>query len=293
MATWAAAMRAGRYADAWALAAKTLAERDPATRDDPALPYHLRWVWDGSAVDGRHVLVRCYHGLGDTIQFARFLPLLAARAASVTVEVQPRLLELIATVSDAITPVPFDVAHPLPPARSTSRSPSSTSRFARRRGSRRRPTSMPPRRCCRAERSRSATAPAIGTVPVRCPRACSRRFAARRRRHADARADRSRRAEPRRLSVRHRRDRGAGRGRGPRRHGRHDDRASGRRAGQADVADAQGRTRLALGARPAATAPGIPRCASTPRRAGRLEPGAGRDRARPCGARRPPAERAL
>ncbi|HEV2568000.1 glycosyltransferase family 9 protein [Sphingomonas sp.] len=116
MAKWVAAMRQERYAEGWALAALTLAERDPATRDDPALPYHLRWVWDGTPVDGRHVLVRCYHGLGDTIQFARFLPLLAARAASVTVEVQPRLLELIRTVSDELELRPFDPAHPLPPS---------------------------------------------------------------------------------------------------------------------------------------------------------------------------------
>ena len=109
-------MRAGAYETAWALAAKTLAERDPATRDDPTLPYHLRWVWDGRELDGRDVLVRCYHGLGDTIQFARFLPLLAARAASVTVEVQPRLVDLIATVTSAVRLVPFDPAHPLPPA---------------------------------------------------------------------------------------------------------------------------------------------------------------------------------
>ncbi|MDF0489652.1 glycosyltransferase family 9 protein [Sphingomonas sp. H39-1-10] len=116
MALWVAAMRAGDYDAAWALAARTLAERDPATRDDPTLPYHLRWVWDGRAIDGRDVLVRCYHGLGDTIQFARFLPLLAARAASVTVEVQPRLCDLVATVTRGITIVPFNVARPLPPA---------------------------------------------------------------------------------------------------------------------------------------------------------------------------------
>ncbi len=116
MDEWAAAMRAGAYHTAWALAARTLAERDPARRDDPALPYHLRWVWDGRAMDGRDVLVRCYHGLGDTLQFARFLPLLASRAASVTVEVQPRLLELIATVAPQVRCVAFDPAHPLPPA---------------------------------------------------------------------------------------------------------------------------------------------------------------------------------
>ncbi|WP_374944273.1 glycosyltransferase family 9 protein [Sphingomonas sp.] len=115
MQQWTEAMRAGRYEDAWAMEAATLAARNPATRDDPALPYHLRWVWDGRAVDGRDVLVRCYHGLGDTIQFARYLPLLARRARGVTLEVQPRLMPLLAGIGvDRI--VPFDVARPLPPA---------------------------------------------------------------------------------------------------------------------------------------------------------------------------------
>lgn len=113
---WTRAVRAGRYEEAWSLARRTLAERDPARRDDPTLPYHLRWVWDGRDLGGRHVLVRCYHGLGDTLQFARFLPLLAARAASVTVEVQPRLVELLSNRSNGISFVPFDPAHPLPPA---------------------------------------------------------------------------------------------------------------------------------------------------------------------------------
>lgn len=108
-------MRAERYADAWALAARTLAERHPSTRDDPSLPYHLRWVWNGRRFDGREVLVRCYHGLGDTLQYARFLPLLADRAASVTVEVQPRLLDLVRRVDSRLTLVPFDEAAPLVP----------------------------------------------------------------------------------------------------------------------------------------------------------------------------------
>jgi hypothetical protein len=109
-------MRAGDYAGAWALSAADLAARDPATRDDPALPYHLRWVWDGRPFDGHDVLVRCYHGLGDTIQYARFLPALAARAASVTVEAQRSLCDLLATIDAPLTIVPFDQAHPLKPA---------------------------------------------------------------------------------------------------------------------------------------------------------------------------------
>jgi hypothetical protein len=111
---WVTAMREERFAAAWALSAEALAARDPATRDDPRLPYHRRWVWDGSDVTGRHVLVRCYHGLGDTIQFARFLPLLARRTASLTVEMQPRLIDLFAGMVGVDRLLPFDPARPLP-----------------------------------------------------------------------------------------------------------------------------------------------------------------------------------
>ncbi len=108
-------MRAGRFADAWSLADAALAARDPATRDDPALPYHLRWVWDGTPPDGLDVLVRCYHGLGDTLQFVRCLPLLQARCARLTVEAQPALLPLLARLPGlSCTWHPFDPARPLP-----------------------------------------------------------------------------------------------------------------------------------------------------------------------------------
>jgi Glycosyltransferase family 9 (heptosyltransferase) len=42
--------------------------------------------------------VRCYHGLGDTIQFIRYVPLLKALAAAVTVWAQPPLLPLLGTM---------------------------------------------------------------------------------------------------------------------------------------------------------------------------------------------------
>lgn len=108
-------MRRGDFPAAWAIAEKALAARDPATRDDPSLPYHLRWVWDGRPFDGRDVLVRCYHGLGDTLMFSRFLPVLAARAARVTVEMQPHLVPLFRGFPGIDRLVPFDVARPLPP----------------------------------------------------------------------------------------------------------------------------------------------------------------------------------
>lgn len=59
------------------------------------MPRHQQRVWDGSDLTGRRVLVRCYHGLGDTIQFIRLMPMLAARAAKVTLWVQPALMDLL------------------------------------------------------------------------------------------------------------------------------------------------------------------------------------------------------
>jgi ADP-heptose:LPS heptosyltransferase len=111
-ARWMAAMRAGDFDAAHVISDAVLAARDPAGRDDPNLPYHMRWVWDGRAIDARHVLVRCYHGLGDTVQFARFLPLLAQRAASVHVEAPPALLPLLALVPGPDLLIPFRPALP-------------------------------------------------------------------------------------------------------------------------------------------------------------------------------------
>ena len=85
-AEWMAAMRRGDFDAAWAISDSVIAARNPAARDDPAIPYHRRWVWNGAPIHGQNVLVRCYHGLGDTLQFVRFLPALRACAAAVTME---------------------------------------------------------------------------------------------------------------------------------------------------------------------------------------------------------------
>jgi hypothetical protein len=44
---------------------------------------------------GKRVLVRCYHGLGDTILFSRYMPLLKSRAREVIVWAQPKLIPLL------------------------------------------------------------------------------------------------------------------------------------------------------------------------------------------------------
>ena len=109
-------MRRGDEAASWVVSDEVLAARDPATRDNPTLPYHKRWVWDGRPFDGRHVLVRCYHGLGDTLQYTRFLPFLRERVGSLTVEAQPELLPLLRTVRGPDRLLAFDVDAPAAPA---------------------------------------------------------------------------------------------------------------------------------------------------------------------------------
>lgn len=58
--------------------------------------------WQGDfPLAGRTLLVHAEQGLGDTIQFARYLPLLAARGATVIFEVQRPLLSLLSHVPGA------------------------------------------------------------------------------------------------------------------------------------------------------------------------------------------------
>ena len=54
--------------------------------------------WDGGPLNGRTILVLAEQGLGDTIQFARYLPMLAQRGATVIVECDPSLVPLLAAM---------------------------------------------------------------------------------------------------------------------------------------------------------------------------------------------------
>jgi hypothetical protein len=90
---WMDAMRRGDFKKAWCLADQTLNAR--AGRPCWHWPRHEQYVWDGAPLDGKRVLVRCYHGLGDTVQFIRFASLLKARAAEVIVWAQLSLLPLV------------------------------------------------------------------------------------------------------------------------------------------------------------------------------------------------------
>jgi Flp pilus assembly protein TadD len=52
--------------------------------------------WDGAPLEGRTILLYAEQGLGDTIQFARYAPLVEQRGGKVLVECQKHLLSLLA-----------------------------------------------------------------------------------------------------------------------------------------------------------------------------------------------------
>src|SRR5690349_12744662 len=104
---WIKAMRAGDFALAWDISDRDLAEVQRMGRSKDEGPRHLQRLWRGEPLQGRRVLVCCYHGLGDTIQFARFLSPLRAIASEVILWCQPELLSLMAAVEgvDRIVPL--------------------------------------------------------------------------------------------------------------------------------------------------------------------------------------------
>jgi hypothetical protein len=74
-----------------------------------------RWcrpLWDGSPIDSRNVLIRCWRGLGDAIHFIRYAPLVRARASSLTVEAPRALIPLFRTVHGIDRLIELDQSDP-------------------------------------------------------------------------------------------------------------------------------------------------------------------------------------
>lgn len=90
-------MLRGDFDAAWQVCDAVLADRLARNEECSEQPRHEQFVWRGQQLANRRVLVRCYHGLGDTLQFIRFAAPLRRIAREVTVWVQPELLSLIAT----------------------------------------------------------------------------------------------------------------------------------------------------------------------------------------------------
>src|SRR4051812_17360053 len=98
-------MRRGEYERAWQASDRIRGRT--ARFGDPAVPRHLQTIWNGEPLDGRRVLVRCYHGLGDTIQFARYVPALCSRARSVALWGQEALPPLLSTLDGHVALLPI------------------------------------------------------------------------------------------------------------------------------------------------------------------------------------------
>jgi tetratricopeptide (TPR) repeat protein len=59
--------------------------------------------WQGENLAGKHIYVQAEQGFGDTLQFARYMPLLAARGGKVTLRVHQQLVRLLRESLPGIT----------------------------------------------------------------------------------------------------------------------------------------------------------------------------------------------
>ncbi|MDQ2900653.1 MAG: tetratricopeptide repeat protein [Acidobacteriota bacterium] len=109
---WMINMLLGRFDRAWEESDRILHDRKKRGVDCRDWPPHFRFVWDGSPLDGKRVLIRCYHGLGDTIQFIRYVPPLKQIARSVTVQAQPELIPLLRSMRAIDGLVPLSAPEP-------------------------------------------------------------------------------------------------------------------------------------------------------------------------------------
>jgi len=99
----------GLMPDAWAEHEARLAL--PASLSGARGFAETRWTGQEDLA-GRTILLHAEQGLGDTIQFVRYVPLVAARGATVLVEVQRGLRALCATIPGAARV--FEAGDPLP-----------------------------------------------------------------------------------------------------------------------------------------------------------------------------------
>ncbi len=80
----------GRFAEGW----EGYEWRLRTTRATRA--FFGRLGWDGSPLAGKTIVLHSVQGLGDTLQFCRYVPLVAARGGTVILAVQPALRRLLA-----------------------------------------------------------------------------------------------------------------------------------------------------------------------------------------------------
>ena len=87
---------AGRFEEGWAMYAHRWRDSDRMKR--PAF-FREEMEWKGpgeQALEGKHVVVYAEQGLGDVIQFIRYVPLMQRDGATVSAVVHPELMALVA-----------------------------------------------------------------------------------------------------------------------------------------------------------------------------------------------------
>ena len=102
---WLAHMLLGNFESAWR-------ESDAIRKRGTPDPHRL---WQGEALEGKRVILRCLHGLGDAVQFLRYACRLRAQCASLTVEVPPALLELASMFDGVDHAITWGDRAPVPP----------------------------------------------------------------------------------------------------------------------------------------------------------------------------------
>ena len=104
---WTEAIRAGDFERAWHISDWSLRAHCESGASKHEGQRHQQRIWRGESLEGKRVLVRCYHGLGDTIQFIRFAKPLREIASEVIVWCQPELIPVLRNVEgvDSVLPL--------------------------------------------------------------------------------------------------------------------------------------------------------------------------------------------
>jgi hypothetical protein len=106
------AMRRGDFSAAWKISDRVLQHRLRSGQAGTTGPRHEQLIWRGQPLDGCRVLVRCYHGLGDTLQFVRLLKALRPRVAEIILWAQPALLPLLRSLEGVDRLLPLHTGAP-------------------------------------------------------------------------------------------------------------------------------------------------------------------------------------